>query len=44
MSDVEIFLNRFELYDFTPYNILRLSSETEIILNIKRRRFYGNKT
>lgn len=38
MSDVELFLNRFELYDLTLYNILRLSSKTEIILNRKRRR------
>lgn len=33
MSDVELFLNRFEWYDLTLYNILRLSSKTEIILN-----------
>ena len=38
MSDMELFLNRFELYDLTLYNILRLSSKTEIILNRKRRR------
>lgn len=36
---MELFLNRFKLYDFTPYNILRLSSETEIILNRKMHRF-----
>ncbi len=35
---MELFLNRFELYDLTLYNILRLSSKTEIILNRKRRR------
>ena len=39
MSDMELFLNRFELYDFTLYNILRLSSKTEIILNRLRCRF-----
>ena len=33
---MELFLNRFELYDLTLYNILRLSSKTEIILNRKR--------
>ena len=38
MSHMELFLNRFELYDLTLYNILRLSSKTEIILNRKRRR------
>ncbi len=36
MSDMELFLNRFELYDITLYNILRLSSKTEIIINMKR--------
>ena len=36
---MELFLNRFELYDFTLYNILRLSSKTEIILNRWRCRF-----
>ena len=38
MSDMELFLNRFELYDLILYNILRLSSKTEIILNRQRRR------
>lgn len=33
MSDMELFLNRFELYNFTLYNILRLSSKMEKILN-----------
>ena len=35
---MELFLNRFELFNFTPYNILRLSSRTEIILNRKKHR------
>ncbi len=30
---MELFLNRFELYNFTLYNILRLSSKMEKILN-----------
>ena len=38
MSEMESFLNRFELYNHTLYNILILSSKTEIILNRKRRR------
>ena len=36
---MELFLNRFEFYELTLYNILRLSSEMEIILNRKRCRF-----
>lgn len=36
MSDLELFLNRFELHDLTLYNILRLSSKAEIILSGKR--------
>ncbi|KXB70377.1 hypothetical protein HMPREF1864_01165 [Peptoniphilus sp. DNF00840] len=35
MSDLELFLNRFELHDLTLYNILRLSSKAEIILSGK---------
>ena len=33
MSEMESFLNISELYDLIRYNILRLSSKTEIILN-----------
>ena len=39
MSAMELFLNRVELYELSLYNILRLSSEMEIILNMKRYRF-----
>ena len=35
MSDMELFLNRVELYEFIFYYILRLSSKTEINLNRK---------
>ena len=41
---MELFLNRVELPGFIIYDVLRLSSETEIILNRKRCMFYGNKT
>ena len=39
MSDMELFLNRIELHEFIFYDVLRLSSKTEIILNRKRCRF-----
>lgn len=32
---MELFLNRVELHGFIIYDVLRLSSETEIILNRK---------
>ena len=32
---MELFLNRVELYEFIFYDILRLSSKTEINLNRK---------
>ena len=35
MSDIELFLNRVELHEFIFYDVLRLSSKTEIILNRK---------
>lgn len=39
MSVLELFLNRFESYKPILRNVLRLSSETEIILNRKMHRF-----
>ena len=39
MSVMELFLNRFESYKPILHNVLRLSSETEIILNRKMHRF-----
>ena len=39
MSVMELFLNRVESHKLIIYNVLRLSSETEIILNRKMYRF-----
>lgn len=43
MSVMELFLNRVELHGLIPPNVVRLNSETEIILNRERRKFMGIK-
>ncbi len=39
MSVMELFLNKVELHGLIPPNVVRLNSETEIILNRKMHRF-----
>ena len=39
MSVMDLFLNRAELHGLIPPNVVRLNSETEIILNRERHRF-----